>query len=223
MLVAISVTKGESIFKRDEPIEHVLFPTSSIISVILETAGGDIAEVGIIGREGMSGVPLALGHDRAQQHGLVQVSGRALSMAAAKFREALSVHPDLLEPTLNYAHAQLTSNAHISACNTLHAINARCARWLLLAHDRVDGDTYFLTHEFLSEMLGVRRSSVTAAASALQQAGYIAYARGRITILNRAGLESMSCECYGALERDLKKLMGYSPSKTAETIAATRP
>lgn len=132
-----------------------------------------------------------------------------MCMSVDDFRKALERDPELKSFALRYAQATLMSTAQLSACNSLHPINERCARWLLMAHDRVDGDLLLLTQDFLSQMLGVRRGGVTLAASALQEAGFISYSRGHINVRNRAGLESAVCECYETIDRDWESLLGY--------------
>jgi CRP-like cAMP-binding protein len=209
---------GRVIFDRDATMDVVIFPINSILSVVLEMADGDTAEVGIIGREGMSGLPIALGISRMNQRTVVQVPNGAHCMPAADFRAALEREAELKASALRYAQATLMTTSQMSACNTLHPTNERCARWLLMAHDRVTDDQLPLTQEFLSQMLGVRRGAVTLAASALQEAGFISYSRGHITVLNRSGLEAGSCECYEAIERNWLALMGYGIRKaTAQT------
>jgi CRP-like cAMP-binding protein len=216
----ISLRSGRVISDRDETIDTVIFPISSILSVVLEMSDGDTAEVGIIGREGMSGLPLVLGISTLNQRTVVQVPDGAHCMPAADFKVALEREDALKASALRYAQATLMTTAQMSACNTLHPTNERCARWLLMAHDRVNADQLPLTQEFLSQMLGVRRGAVTLAASALQEAGFISYSRGLITVLSRPGLEAASCECYETIERNWVAVMGYSARKSK---ARTRP
>ena len=128
---------------------------------------------------------------------------------AEEFRRVLEDQPELRAFSLRYAQATLMASSQLSACNNLHPTDERCARWLLTAHDRVEDDLLLLTQEFLSQMLGVRRGGVTIAASALQQAGFISYARGHITVRNRGGLEAAACECYEAVQRNWQEVMGY--------------
>ncbi len=152
------------------------------------------------------------------QRTVIQVPNGAHCMSAADFRAALEREAELEVSALRYAQATLMTTSQMSACNTLHPTNERCARWLLMAHDRVTDNQLALTQEFLSQMLGVRRGAVTLAALALQQVGFISYSRGHITVLNRSGLEAGSCECYEAIERNWLALMGYGTRKsTAQT------
>lgn len=219
----ITLQNGRVIFDRDATMDVVIFPINAILSVVLEMADGDTAEVGIIGREGMSGLPIALGISRMNERTVVQVPDGAHTMSAADFRAALERETELKASALRYAQATLMTTSRMSACNTLHPTNERCARWLLMAHDRVTADHLPLTQEFLSQMLGVRRGTVTLVASALQEAGFISYSRGHITVLNRSGLEAGSCECYEAIERNWLALMGYGTRKsTPQTPPAGR-
>jgi CRP-like cAMP-binding protein len=210
----ITLQSGRVICDSDEAIEIVIFPVNSILSVVLEMSDGDTAEVGLIGREGMSGLPIVLGISTSNQRTIVQVPDGAHCISAEDFRVAVERDSDLKACALRYAQATLMTTSQMSACNTLHPTNERCARWLLMAHDRVDADRVLLTQEFLSQMLGVRRGAVTLAASALQEAGFISYSRGLITVLNRSGLEAASCECYETIERNWVALMGYSTRKS---------
>ena len=205
--------------------DRVLFPINSIISVVIDMANGATAEIGIIGREGMSGLALVLGQASVNQRSIVQIPDSALCISVEDFRAVLEREPELRSYTLRYAQAVLTASGQLSACNALHPINERCARWLLMAHDRVGADVLLLTQEFLGQMLGVRRASVALAQGELQQAGFISYARGHIKILNRAGLESVTCECYGAMDDGWKATMGYSLriSPSAMTPSSTTP
>jgi CRP-like cAMP-binding protein len=161
----------------------------------------------------MSGLPIVLGISALNQRTVVQVPNGAFFMRAADFRPVVEREAGLKASALRYAQATMATTAQMSACNTLHPTNERCARWLLMAHDRVNADQLPLTQEFLSQMLGVRRGTVTLAASALQEAGFISYSRGLITVLNRSGLEAASCECYETIERDWAAVMRYSVRK----------
>jgi len=172
---------------------------------------GDSAEVGLVGPEGVTGLAVLHGGDRDSFEIIVQVPGTALRMDAAAFREELDRIPALRTILLRYALAHFEQVARTAACNGRHQIDQRLARWLLMAHDRVEGDEFPMTHEFLSMMLGVRRAGVTTAAGALQKAGFIQYERGRIEITDRPGLESAACECYGIARRAYDHLLGLPP------------
>ena len=189
-------------------LEAVLFPESGMVSLLAPLDGGERVEVGIAGREGLVGLPLVLGDSRSPTEGRVQVAGTALRLGATALRTAMDRSETVRTLLLRYAlafHAQVTATA---ACNARHPIEQRLARWLLVAVDRADGDAFPITHEFLSHMLGVRRPGVSLAAGVLQKAGLIHYARGRMEITDRPGLEVASCECYHTVRREQDRLLG---------------
>jgi CRP-like cAMP-binding protein len=223
-LTRVSLKHGEIVYEPDAAMARVLFPIHSVVSVVTEMLDGSIIEVGFIGREGMTGLPIALGTDRVAQRALVQIPVAGWSISTADFEACLRAEPELRTWCLRYAQAVLASVSQFAACNKLHSVNERCARWLLMAHDRVPGDVIPLTHLFLSQMLGVRRAGVSVAAATLQAAGFIEYSNnGRIHIRNRLALESASCECYAVVERQWEQIFGYSVRKTvSDGRAASR-
>ena len=195
------------LYRPNEIITAVHFPESGYASLIAALDDGDAAEVGIIGREGMLGLPLALGDDRSFVEVLIQGEGTALQLDARVFQTAMEDNVALRTMILRYSlafNAQITMTA---ACNGRHHIDQRLARWLLMAHDRVQKDQFPMTHEFLSMMLGVRRAGVTIAAGALQKGGFITYDRGRVRIEDRPGLEAISCECHDVAQREYRRLI----------------
>jgi CRP-like cAMP-binding protein len=170
---------------------------------------GRAIEVGTIGPEGFVGLPVLFGAESAPSTTLVQVPGEGSRMTAAAFRSALGECPGFFALLMRYAQAFLNQVAQSATCNRLHSVEERCARWLLQTQDRVNGDTDFpLTQEFLAQMLGVRRPTVSIAAGMLQQAGLIRYVRGQMRILDRERLEAASCECYGIIRRGYERLVG---------------
>ena len=178
----------------DDTLDTVLFPESGMVSLVATLDDGEHIEVGIAGREGLVGLPLVFGDDRSLVEARVQMEGTTLRIGAAALRDEMEQSDALRTLLLRYAlafHAQITLSA---ACNARHAIEQRLARWLLIAHDRVEGNDFPMTHEFISMMLGVRRPGVTIAAGILQKAGLIHYARGRMAVTDRPGLEATSCE-----------------------------
>jgi CRP-like cAMP-binding protein len=220
-LKSVSLKRGEPIFEPDKPFERVIFPTGCIVSVVLEMVAGETAEVGLVGREGMTGLSIALGQSTSQQRALVQVPGTGQCLAVSDLRRLLETEPELKAAALRYAQGTINTTTYLSACNALHVTNERCARWLLMAHDRVNEDVILLTQEFLSQMLGVQRTGVNVAASALQEAGFISYARGHITVRNRGGLESAACECYDSIDEAWKTVMRYSTKKHALALGTS--
>jgi CRP-like cAMP-binding protein len=192
----------------NEPITSVLFPEFGYASMLATLEDGDVAEVGMIGREGMVGVSVVLEADSSPLEAVVQAEGIALRLDADVFQQALTEKPSLRKLMLRYAmafHMQVTMTA---ACNGRHLLEQRLARWLLEAHDRIDGDELPMTHEFLATMLGVRRAGITVAAGALQKAGFIRYEQGKIRIIDRPGLEAAACECRTVVKREFARLLG---------------
>jgi CRP-like cAMP-binding protein len=196
------------LYAPEEPVTGVYFPETGYVSRLAPMDDGDHAEVGLIGPEGMTGLAVLLGGDRDTFELLVQVPGTALRMDTAAFREELDRIPTLRPILLRYALAHFEQVARTAACNSRHHIDQRLARWLLMAHDRVEGDEFPMTHEFMAMMLGVRRAGITTAARSLSKAGFIEYERGRITVTDRPGLEAASCECYGIARRAQDQLLG---------------
>src|ERR1700709_37771 len=179
----------------NEPITSVFFPERGYASLLAMLEDGDAAEVGLIGSEGMVGLPLVFGTDPAPTEAIVQCQGTALRLDADVYRRALNDHPALQRLMLSYAMALNIQVTMTAACNGRHHVDQRLARWLLMAHDRTEGEQIPMTHEFLSLMLGVRRAGVTVAAGMLQKAGYIQYEQGYVRMLDRPGLEAAACEC----------------------------
>ena len=195
-LEPVALASGEVLLEPGERIRHVYFLNDGQVSLLVVMADRKALEVGLVGREGMVGVALALGADTSPVRALVQGSGSALRMKAASFCEALGGSLPLQREVLRYAHAKMTQARQTAACNRYHTVEARLARWLLLTRDRVRADRFHLTHEFLADTLGVRRVGVTNAATALQRRKLISYSRGNIRILDRPGLKAAACECY---------------------------
>jgi CRP-like cAMP-binding protein len=164
--------------------------------------------VGLIGREGMVGLPLLYGDDRGSTESVVQTPGTAWRLGADAFHAALDDTPALRALLLRYALAFQVQVTQTAACNARHPVEQRLARWLLMAHDRAESDTFLLTHEFLSQMLGVRRAGVTVAAGVLRRAGLIRYERGTIEVIDRPGLEAAACDCHAAVRREFVRLLG---------------
>jgi len=197
-----------SLFLPAEPIATVYFPESGWVSLLLSLEDGDAAEVGLIGAEGMVGLPLLFGTDQGVTEAMVQSAGIALAMDADSFRRELGEHDAFGDLLLRYAAAFGTQVTMTAACNVRHLLEERLARWLLMSHDRAGGNEFPMTHEFLSTMLGVRRSGVTTAAGALQRAGLIHYEQSRIRVVDRPGLEAAACECHRAVRQEYQRLLG---------------
>lgn len=199
----VTLQFGAVLCEPEERIRDVYFPANCVVSLLTLVGGRLALEVGLVGREGMVGVPLVLGVNRSPVQVLVQGAGSAMRMDAAAFASAFRASPPLQKALYRYTHALMTQVTRTAACNRFHLVEARLARWLLMTRDRAQSAQMHLTHEFLSHMLGVRRVGVTEAACALQDRALIEYSRGNITILNHRGLEEAACGCY-ELVRDMQ-------------------
>ena len=193
----VAIKSGEVLHNPGERLSHIYFPTTGVLSVILLMRDGSGVEIGTTGCEGLSGsVAIMLGTLKAPTQTVCQVPGAVKRLPLDVFQEGIRNGSQLHTLTQKYARASVTLMGQSIACNRLHTLTERCARWLLLTHDRVRGDQFSITQEFLAMMLGVHRPAVSIAAGALQQAGFIRYRRGNLTVVDREGLESASCECY---------------------------
>lgn len=193
---------GDILCQPEQPYKHVYFPVTAFISLLGIVDAHPPLEVGLIGHEGMLGVTLVLGVRDAQLRGMVQGPGSALRLAAPQFRRLLRENPALVRTLNRYLFVTTTQQALTIACTHFHEVDRRLARWLLMSHDRAHADHFYLTHQYLGDMLGVQRSAVTIAAGALQQRNIISYTRGKINVLDRKELEEASCECYEAANED---------------------
>jgi len=201
-LKTVDLILGEELYEPGEAIKYVYFPNDSIISLISELSETSWLEVGMVGNEGMAGLPVFMGVGSSSTRALVQGSGTAMRMTSAAVRTEAKRLGSLHRLLHRYSHSLLTQVAQSSICNRFHMVNARLARWLLMTNDRLGLEEFPLTQEFLSNMLGVRREGVSKAAGALQAAKLISYSRGVITLLNRRGLEAKSCDCYTIIKAE---------------------
>ncbi len=190
------------------PIDYVYFPLNAVASLLVPVQNNAFVEVATVGNEGMVGLPAFLGGDTLPARSIVQVSGELLRMPTAVFRQQIEDWEPLRAVLQRYVQVLFMLVAQSAACNRAHDIVQRCARWLLMTQDRVGGDQFALTQEFLAEMLGVRRASVNEVARRLQQDGLIAYNRGVITVLDRPGLEAQSCACYRIIQNEFLRSLG---------------
>jgi CRP-like cAMP-binding protein len=195
-LESVSMVSGDILQGAAEPAKYVYFVESGIISLLAPLEQGGRIEVGHIGREGAAGVHAALGADTLTSEIMAQSDGITLRAESSALRGLMEQSPPLRTALNNFANVLYAQVAQTAACNSAHEVVQRLARWLLMVHDRTDGDTFHLTHEVISLMLGVTRPGVTIAAGTLQKSGLIQYTRGRLTIADRHGLEAASCECY---------------------------
>jgi CRP-like cAMP-binding protein len=204
-LQPVTLRFDEVLYEPDGLIRYIYFPTSSMVSLLLVLEDGTISEVGRVGNEGLIGLPVFLGENTSRTRAFVQIPGEALRMKAQVFRQSCQAGP-LATLLLRYTQALMNHFSQVTACNNRHSIQQRLCRWLLITHDRIQADQFELTQEFLSQMLGTHRESITVVAGALQKSGVIRYSRGKLTILDRRGLEAASCECYWAINKAYEQL-----------------
>lgn len=205
-LEPVSLTLSEVLFRPEDQIQHVYFPMTAIVSLLTDLSDGSGMEVGLVGREGMVGISAILGGSETKV-ATVQGVGEGLKLQAAKLREEFNRGGMLQKALLRYTHALMSQISQSVVCNVRHGVEGRLTRWLLMYHDRVERDEFDLTHEFMANMLGVRRASVSEVANKLQKREFIRYYRGRITILDRKGMEEFACECYPVVKEKFDDLM----------------
>ncbi len=198
----VELVFGTVLCEAGERYEHAYFPLTGFISLVTKLAGHRPLEMGLIGSEGMLGASLAQGTDQAPMGAVVQGAGSALRLGVVQCQKIVLSSPALQHLMHRYLYVLMKQLSQSSACLSFHEIEPRLARWLLMTHDRAHADCFHLTHEYLADMLGVRRSGITIAAGNLQSRGLIHYRRGEITVVDRAGLEAASCECYALLIDD---------------------
>jgi CRP-like cAMP-binding protein len=207
-LHTVQLKTKQVLFERNRPPQYVYFPCGAVLSILAYMVNGAAVEVGTVGNEGFLGIEVLAGGELCTETAVCQVEGNTLRMAVNDFREAIAGDTPLRRVTQRYMLMYLSLVSQSVACNRLHTIEERFARWILMTHDRVEGDHFYLTQEFIADMLGVHRPSVSLVASAFQQAGFIRYSRGRMSILNRQGLEEVACECYGIVSEQVEHLLG---------------
>lgn len=197
----------EPVYESERPIPYVYFPIDAVISILTVLGENGPVEVATVGNEGIAGLPVFLGGESTPDRAFSQIPGEALRMRSHVFREHVRREAPLRDLLLRYTQAYLTLVSQSAGCNRAHAVDERLARWLLITHDRVGRDEFPLTQEFMGYMLGVSRATVNTSASLLQRAGFIRYQRGRITVADRAGLESAACLCYAVIRREFDRLL----------------
>lgn len=207
MLERVQLSAGQAIQDAGEALTHAYFPMSAIVSVLFVTESGGSAEIAVVGREGMIGIPIFMGGGSTPARAVVQSAGTAFRISAGALRTEFARSQPLRQVLLRYTQALIAQMAQIAVCNRHHTVDQQLCRWLLMRLDRGSGNNVTATQEFISHMLGVRRESVTDAASALQRANVIRYQRGRITVLDRPGLERGSCECYEVVRAEYERLL----------------
>jgi CRP-like cAMP-binding protein len=203
----VTVQSREAIFEREQPIRFAHFPDDCVISLVTKLDDGDAVEAMTVGNDGFVGIAIFHGLPSSRLTAVGQISGQSRRVTAQDFTKLMTACPALDRLLHRYSQFVFETVSQSAACNRLHVIEQRCARWLLMSQDRVGRDRFDLTQEFLAMMLGVRRPGVTVAIGVLEKAGLIAHQRGNITVVNRAGLEKVSCECYRTIRARQAKLI----------------
>jgi CRP-like cAMP-binding protein len=221
-LQRVSLGLRDMLYESGKPIEYAYFPIVGVMSMLAEMEEDALVEVATVGNEGMIGLPLFLGATMTPGQAFSQVPGAALRMGAEAFVAAINRSGSLARLLHRYTQALMIQISQSAACNRLHEIEQRCARWLLQTHDRVGVDEFLLTQEFLGQMLGVRRATVNNIAVQFQEAGYIDYTRGRIRILNRKKLEGVVCNCYSIIRDEYQRMLGGKTSPNGRKMPTRR-
>ena len=206
-LEVVELTLGQVLYEAGTTLSHVYFPTTAIVSLLYVMKNGASAEIAVVGREGLVGISLFMGGESTPSRAVVQSAGRGFRLPAQAMKDEFNRAGPVLHLLLRYTQALITQMAQTAVCNRHHTLDQQLCRWLLLSLDRLSGAELVMTQELIANMLGVRRESVTESATKLQQAGLIRYARGRITVLDRPGLEARTCECYAVVKREYDRLL----------------
>ncbi|CAN5859594.1 Crp/Fnr family transcriptional regulator [soil metagenome] len=214
MLAPVSFNLGDSLYEFGEKMDYVYFPTTVIISMLYIMENGATAEIGIVGNDGLLGIALFMGGETTTSRAIVQSAGNAFRMKAKDMKEEFAKGGVFQELLLRYTQALLTQISQTAVCNRLHPIEQQLCRWLLLSHDRLDSDKLVMTHDLISNMLGVRREGITLAAQKLAKRKLIINKRGTITVIDRQGLEVAACECYAVVNSEYNRLLGRGISRT---------
>jgi len=204
---------GAVLYEAGSTLSHVYFPATSIVSLLYVMENGRSAEIAVVGKEGLVGVSLFMGGNSTPSRAVVQSAGKGFRLPAQSMQEEFGLGGPVLHLLLRYTQALITQMAQTAVCNRHHSLSQQLCRWLLLSLDRLQGNELVMTQELIANMLGVRREGVTANALKLQKAGLIKYVRGRITVMDRKGLERRSCECYAVVKKEYDRLL---PSTVAE-------
>ena len=206
-LESVELRLGQVLHEAQETQSHVFFPTTSIVSLLYVLENGAAAEIAVVGDDGIVGVPLFMGGQYTTSRAVVQSAGHAFQLKAQPLMDEFNRNGPVLHLLLRYTQALITQMAQTAVCNRHHSLNQKLCRWLLLSLDRLEGSDLLMTQELIANMLGVRREGVTEAATNLQCDGLIRYARGHIRVLDRAGLEKRTCECYAVVRREYERLL----------------
>jgi CRP-like cAMP-binding protein len=211
-LELVKLELGEIVYESGRHLDHVYFPTDSIVSLLYVLESGASAEIAVVGREGVVGVSLFMGGETTPSRAVVQSAGAAYRMPGPLMKAEFTRGGTMQHLLLRYTQALITQMAQTAVCNRHHSVDQQLCRWLLLSIDRLPEPEITMTQELIANMLGVRREGVTEAAGKLQKAGVISYRRGNIKVLDRPKLESMSCECYSVVQRETQRLLPHVPA-----------
>ena len=206
-LERVDMPLGQVLYEADGSLSHVYFPTTAIVSLLYVMQTGASAEISVVGREGLVGIDLFMGGDSTPSRAVVQTAGEAYRLKAEVMKEEFDKGGPVMHLLLRYTQALITQMAQTAVCNRHHTVDQQLCRWLLLNLDRLPGNELVITQELIARMLGVRREGVTETALKLQHANLIRYARGRITVLDRPGLEHRACECYAVVRKEYDRLL----------------
>jgi len=206
-LQSVDMPLGQVLYESGTTLTHVYFPTTSIVSLLYVMENGSSAEIAVVGNEGIVGISLFMGGGSTPSRAVVQSAGAGLRLDAKVLKDEFNQNGPVLHLLLRYTQALITQMAQTAVCNRHHSLDQQLCRWLLLSLDRLQGDELVMTQELIANMLGVRREGVTEAALNLQRTGLIKYTRGRISVLNRAGLEKRTCECYAVVKKEYDRLL----------------
>jgi CRP-like cAMP-binding protein len=208
-LELIDLPLGAVLYEAGGVLKHVYFPTTAIVSLLYVMANGASAEIAVVGKEGLVGISIFMGGESTPSRGIVQSAGSGFRIKADVIKAEFARSGPVLHLFLRYTQALITQMAQTAVCNRHHSLDQQLCRWLLLSLDRLKGDELVMTQELIANMLGVRREGVTEGALKLQKAGLIRYSRGHVTILDRAGLEARSCECYEVVKKEYDRLLPH--------------
>ena len=206
-LEPVTLVLGQVLYESGDTLGHVYFPTTAIVSLLYVMENGASAEIAVVGLEGMVGVSLFMGGESTTNRAVVQSAGQGFRLRAQAMKDEFNRAGPVLHLLLRYTQALITQMAQTAVCNRHHSLDQQLCRWLLLSMDRLSGNELVMTQELIANMLGVRREGVTEGALKLQKAGLIRYARGRITVLDRPGLEHATCECYAVVKKEYERLL----------------
>ena len=211
-LKLVPLPLGYVVYESGDTLQHVYFPTNSIVSLLYVMESGSSAEIAVVGNEGLVGIAVFMGGESTPSRAIVQSAGHAFRVPSQRLRDEFNRHGEMLLLMLRYTQSLITQMAQTAVCNRHHSIDQQLCRWLLLSLDRLNSNTLTMTQELIANMLGVRREGVTDAAGKLQALGVIEYSRGRITVTDREHLERLTCECYAVVKKESDRLLSYMPN-----------